>query len=262
MPLCAVPLVVVLSLAALPTQVLGGRRVLDLQEHETQENMSGNATSEGIKHDGAYFVFLEVYMLKGTASLESSNAASQASLGHNIAGLVEVTEGETGEAGAFYHSEVVICHRDGFSRADQKHLEGILKGLWWSNYEKLPTSWWQNRHVSCQTLSYAGGSSKVPCSGVSIFPQFLSSRLSGITNADLNHVWKYIYGTADYDPYQARNHVCRGSCGPDWASDNYNPISRNCNFFSSSLMGCTLGLSTSTPSLGVSDMRPIWSCSC
>jgi len=238
-----------------------------VQVHNGDE-VAGNATNEGgVKHDGAFFVILEVYMLKGTESSRSSKKASEAISGKNIAGLVEVADTETSNAtqnsGAFYHSEVLICPRNFMTGSDVKYLEKKVKSLgWWTKYKLIPESKWESMDVRCQTLSYGGSDDEDECSGVSHFNQQLSARRAGIGNADLNHVWKYVYGTGDKSAQQVKDYVCRGSCGADWSGYNYNPVTRNCNFFSSTVMNCAYGLSQSTPNLGVSDMRSVWSCSC
>ncbi|CAK0824081.1 unnamed protein product [Prorocentrum cordatum] len=183
--------------------------------------------------------------------------------GQNVAGLAQITEGTnvTEMSGAFYHSEVVFCDRSGFQAADVTYLEDLLKGSWWSSYQDIPVEWWEQRHASCHTLSYGGGYSSESCSGIYKYSQYLSSRRAGIGNADTGAAYKYIYGTTDFDASSARDVVCGGHCGLEWSSDAYHPVTRNCNYFSSTMMSCVLGLSQSTPNLGVSDMRHIWKCS-
>jgi len=236
----------------------------DRVSHEAAlAEVEGRAALKGIRHDGRYFVFLEVYELQGSRSWESSKMASDAARGVNVAGLTQITEGAnaTERSGAFYHSEVVFCDRNGFQAADQAYLEDLLKGSWWSGYQKIPVDWWEQRHAACTTLSYGGGYNKASCSGISHYSQYLSTRRAGIGNADRSAAYKYIFGTTDFDSSTAKDVVCGGHCGLDWSSDAYNPVSRNCNLFSSTMMSCILDLSQSTPNLGVSDMRRVWKCS-
>jgi len=240
------------------------------QAEDAKDRMRGAASAElkegaaqtGIRHDGRYFVFLEVYELQGSRSWESSKMASEAVVGRNVAGLAQIAEGtNTSEkSGAFYHSEVVFCDRSGFQAADQTYLEDLLKGSWWSNYQEIPVEWWEQRHAACTTLSYGGGYSEASCSGIYQYSQYLSTRRAGIGNADTGAAYKYIYGTTDFDSGIAKDVVCGGHCGMDWSSSAYHPISRNCNYFSSTMMSCILDLSQSTPGLGVSDLRHIWKC--
>lgn len=225
--------------------------------------LEGRAAQRGIRHDGRYFVFLEVYELQGSRSWESSKMASDAALGRNVAGLAQITEGlnATEGSGAFYHSEVVFCDRSGFQAADLAYLEDLLKGSWWSSYQEIPVGWWEQRHASCTTLSYGGGYNNASCSGIYPYSQRLSTRKAGIGNADTGAAYKYIYGTTDFAASTAMDVVCGGRCGLDWSSAAYHPVSRNCNFFSSTMLSCILELSQSTPNLGVSDMRHVWKCS-
>ncbi len=43
-------------------------------------------------------------------------------------------------------------------------------------------------------------------------------------------------------------------CVSDWAGTDYNPLTNNCNTFTSTVLKCVFGLSDDKPDLGVSDL--------
>jgi len=43
-------------------------------------------------------------------------------------------------------------------------------------------------------------------------------------------------------------------CWSDWAGTDYNPLTNNCNTFTSTILACIFGLSENKPNLGPSDM--------
>jgi len=223
------------------------------------EDASGLA--RGISHSGAYFVFLEVYMLKKSTLSDMSAASSAAA---DIAGFVQLggsgsgasqAGGNSSEAsGALYHSEVLICPRSDFDDEAQRFLEQTIDTMW--NYEELKKEWWQQAtEVMCQTLSYGSR-------GISWFKQRLSEAKSGISNADLEQVEKFIYGTSDRSASDAKDIVTADSCHDYWTGKEYHPVSRNCNYFSKAVLDCGFGLSQSLPNLGISSTRWLWSCDC
>ncbi len=46
-------------------------------------------------------------------------------------------------------------------------------------------------------------------------------------------------------------------CVSDWAGRSYNPLTNNCNTYTSTILKCVYGLSDAKPHLGVSDMRTV-----
>jgi len=46
----------------------------------------------------------------------------------------------------------------------------------------------------------------------------------------------------------------RPKCVSDWAGTDYNPLTNNCNTFTSTVLKCVFGLSDDKPDLGVSDL--------
>lgn len=47
------------------------------------------------------------------------------------------------------------------------------------------------------------------------------------------------------------------SCVSNWAGRDYNPLTNNCNTFTSTVLKCVYGLSDSKPHLGVSDLKTV-----
>merc|ERR1739845_99419 len=47
------------------------------------------------------------------------------------------------------------------------------------------------------------------------------------------------------------------SCVSNWAGRDYNPLTNNCNTFTSTVLKCVYGLSDAKPHLGVSDLRNV-----
>ena len=47
---------------------------------------------------------------------------------------------------------------------------------------------------------------------------------------------------------------CDKKCWSNWAGTDYNPLTNNCNTFTSTVLSCVYGLSQHKPSLGPSDL--------
>jgi hypothetical protein len=47
------------------------------------------------------------------------------------------------------------------------------------------------------------------------------------------------------------------TCVSDWAGSDYNPVTNNCNTFTSALLKCVYGMSDVKPNLGISDLRTV-----
>ena len=75
-----------------------------------------------------------------------------------------------------------------------------------------------------------------------------------------------VVGISGEDAYVA---VCHGhmyaidaggtlpTCVSDWAGTDYNPLTNNCNTFTSALLKCVYGMSDAKPNLGISDLRTV-----
>jgi hypothetical protein len=73
-------------------------------------------------------------------------------------------------------------------------------------------------------------------------------------------------GISGEDAYKA---VCHGhmnaidagmalpTCVSDWAGTDYNPLTNNCNTFTSAVLKCVYGMSDAKPNLGISDLRTV-----
>lgn len=98
----------------------------------------------------------------------------------------------------------------------------------------------------------------------------LNSRKAVIGNAMGEYKELYLYGTSDdLGGEAAYRAVCHGhmnavemstglpQCVSNWAGRDYNPLTNNCNTFTSAVLKCVYGLSDAKPHLGVSDMRTV-----
>merc|ERR1719389_1274871 len=82
----------------------------------------------------------------------------------------------------------------------------------------------------------------------------LNARRAVIGNADTSQKSLYIYGTGDFDGNAAYHNTCDHKCWSNWAGTDYNPLTNNCNTFTSTVLFMVYGLSQKKPGLGVSDM--------
>merc|ERR1711953_1611386 len=97
----------------------------------------------------------------------------------------------------FFHTEVVVCPRAGFSDEDQKTLDGKIAGM--TDFAEIDESWWNTRTTGCIELGYGGAMCSQECCGVphgdsqEEYP--LNARRAVISNADVSKKSLYIYGT-------------------------------------------------------------------
>lgn len=47
------------------------------------------------------------------------------------------------------------------------------------------------------------------------------------------------------------------TCVSNWSGRDYNPLTNNCNTYTSTVLKCVYGLSDAKPHLGVSDLRTV-----
>lgn len=212
------------------------------------------------KYNGKYFVFLDLHMLMEGVSSVSSAQSSSAQSSIQIAEGGDESAAET-KAGAFWHSEVLLCDRSQFSKADVSIFEKQLQSVWY--YKEIEKSFWKNvarGEARCIKLGFGGTGLKQSCSGVFSHSQKFYEGKAGIADVDSNEVYRYIYGTTDLDPSQARDEFCAGSCGMDWAGVEYGAVARNCNYFSATLLFCIFNLHQHLPPVGLSHMKLIFAC--
>ena len=159
-----------------------------------------------------------------------------------------------------FHTEVLVCPKDGFSKEDQTYLEGIQI----EDFAQIPTDWWSTKTANCAEFGYGGALCRDRCCGSPFsdsqtnFP--LNTRRAVIGNADTTQKSLFLYGTSgSLSAQEARGLLCPAdtqhpSCWSDWKGTDYNPLTNNCNTFTSTLLHCVFGLSDKKPNLGPSDM--------
>jgi len=191
-----------------------------------------------------------------------------------------------------FHTEVVVCPREPFKdTAFLNFLEGKLKTLTPSKFDETASlkdtaqspfvaiekeQWSKQSEPGCVQLGYGGANCDMGCCGSPHKHQnsnyALSSKDAVIGNAMGDHKELYLYGVSGSvggdevisgeDAYKA---VCHGHmnaiemgvtpvCVSNWAGKDYNPLTNNCNTFTSTVLKCVYGFSDAKPHLGVSDM--------
>merc|ERR1719422_877761 len=98
----------------------------------------------------------------------------------------------------FYHTEVVVCARDGFSAADQDFLDDKISKIGQAGFLQIEDSWWTTKTAMCVELGYGGNPCFHECCGVphgSDQQNYqLKERRAVIPNADGNQKAMFIYG--------------------------------------------------------------------
>ena len=202
--------------------------------------------------DSSYFVFLQKFPLENTWGL-------------------------------LFHTEVVVCPRNTFDEDFITVLDSLAEKLSPSADEKVPfvqvpeEQWIKQSESKCVELGYGGSPCTTPCCGSPHRKEntnyALNSRRAVISNAVGEEKQLFLYGKKDgisgSDAYRA---VCHGhnssnmmaaidggdkllpKCVSNWSGNDYNPITNNCNTYTSTVLKCVYGLSDQKPDLGVSDM--------
>jgi len=156
----------------------------------------------------------------------------------------------------FYHTEVLVCPRDGFSAADQHTLERKIADM--TDFAEIDESWWNTRTANCVELGYGGSFCKDECCSVPHSSEQMQYPLNAhravIGNADTSKKSVYIYGSGDFDGNVAFHNTCDHKCWSNWAGTDYNVLTNNCNTFTSTVLSCVYGLSQKKPHLGPSDL--------
>lgn len=165
--------------------------------------------------------------------------------------------------GLFYHTEVLVCAQDAFSGNDRHYIDKVLTST--TDFTEMPTSWWTKRSTVCVELGYGGAACSEECCGVpheadqKAYP--LNSRTAVISNIEVDKKKVYLYGDGNLDGEEAYHHVCDHKCWSNWSGTDYNPLTNNCNTFTSTVLSCVFGLSEKKPNLGPSDLVPV-QCKC
>ena len=195
---------------------------------------------------------------------------------------------------SIFHTEVILCPKDKLDNDFTSTLDEVLTTLEPSRFSKtqqdsspssLTTSekepfaeiqssqWSTQSSPSCIQLGYAGSSCKTPCCSVphrsNNVAYALNSKTAVIQNAMGDYKQLYLYGSTQLkDEDTAFRAVCHGhygaieegalpTCVSNWAGTDYNPITNNCNTFTSTLLKCVFGLTDAKPSLWVSDLMSV-----
>lgn len=162
-----------------------------------------------------------------------------------------------------FHTEVLVCPRNNFSTVDQNTLDNQVSTL--QDFVEIETSWWETKSNNCVELGYGGSFCTDPCCSVPFteaqtsFP--LNERRAIIPNADVKYKSLFLYGTGMFDGITAHGALCDQKCWSSWSGTDYNPITNNCNTFTSTVLSCVYGLSQKKPNLGPSDMITV-DCNC
>jgi hypothetical protein len=162
---------------------------------------------------------------------------------------------------SIFHTEVLVCPKDGFSTDDQQYLDDVVASL--EDYQEMPLDWWSSRNASCMEFGYGGAACTQRCCGSPLSDQEthfpLNERRAVISNADTSQKSLFLYGTSgNLTGEHARHELCpddaHDKCWSNWAGTDYNPLTNNCNTYTSTLLHCVFGLSDKKPNLGPSDM--------
>jgi hypothetical protein len=196
-----------------------------------------------------------VHLKPAYVNSQSPEASSSTSGNSNFVFLQKFP---LGGVNLFFHTEVLVCPRDGFSTDDQKFLDTKVANIGNSGFLQIGDSWWTARNASCVELGYGGADCEQECCGV---PHGdgqqhyqLKERRAVIGNADGSQKTLYIYGTGKFDGNTAWHNACDKKCWSNWAGTDYNPLTNNCNTFTSTILSCVYGLSEKKPKLGPSDL--------
>merc|ERR1711953_140255 len=72
-----------------------------------------------------------------------------------------------------------------------------------------------------------------------------------------DHKQVYLYGTGAFDGNTAFDYTCDAKykkCWSEWSGTAYNPLTNNCNTFTSTILTMVYGLSQKKPHLTISDL--------
>lgn len=152
----------------------------------------------------------------------------------------------------FFHTEVLVCPRSGFTADEQSLLDQKISAM--TDFAEIDEEWWKTRTADCIELGYGGALCEKECCSVGHDHMPLNKRHAVIGNANVNKKSLYIYGTGAFDGATAFHDACDKKCWSDWTGTDYNPLTNNCNTFTSTVLSCVYGLSQKKPNLGPSDL--------
>jgi len=196
--------------------------------------------AESTGNSGSNFVFLRVYPLCRNGLLPDSGV------------FCDIPD-------LFYHSEVLVCPRAGFSQEEQDMLDSTIKGM--SDFAEVHFLGYST--ANCVELGYAGsdwhfyGCTEACCAvphteWETEFP--LNAYRAVIPNVNFAERRLYIYGTGGFDGDVAYHHTCDQKCWSNWSGTDYHLITNNGNTFTSTVLFMVYGLSQQKPNLGPSDL--------
>lgn len=155
-----------------------------------------------------------------------------------------------------FHTEILICPSKNFIAEDQQALDKQIVLL--QDFVEIDESWWSTRTANCVELGYGGDSCTERCCSVPHGPEqnsyVLNERRAMIKNAKTDEKQLYLYGAGAMDGNAAFHATCDRKCWSNWKGTDYNPLTNNCNTFTSTVLHCIFGLSEKKPDLGVSDL--------
>lgn len=221
-------------------------------------NVAKQTSNNGDNDNNEYFVFLQKFPLENTWQM-------------------------------IFHTEVVVCPRSTFDDSQDflSTLDQLVNTLSPTNnnnsddtskgapFVSVPEEQWAlQSNPNCIQLGYGGASCPSNCCGSPHGNKntnyALNSRQAVIGNAMGEAKELFLYGISDgvsgLDAYRA---VCGGNtddttatnhddampkCVSHWAGTDYNPLTNNCNTFTSTILKCVYGLSDAKPDLGISDL--------
>jgi hypothetical protein len=150
-------------------------------------------------------------------------------------------------------------------------------------------AWSEQSEPGCVQLGFAGAACGSACCGSPHRSEntayALNSDRAVIENAMGEYKELYFYGVSGGGPSSSSGEggivvdgiggedafraVCHGhmyaidaggslpTCVSDWAGTDYNPLTNNCNTFTSAILKCVYGMSDAKPNLGISDIRTV-----
>lgn len=211
------------------------------------------SSSSNNTYDDEYFVFLQKFPLQNTWQM-------------------------------IFHTEVVVCQKNTFDSDFVSTLQQLAQKLSSSStdnkndsskvllpFVQVPEEQWNKQsNAKCVQLGYGGADCPSVCCGSPHGHEntnyALNSRRAVIGNAMGEAKQLFLYGVSDsISGVDAHRAVCREqgdennkiiwpTCVSQWAGTDYNPITNNCNTFTSTVLKCVYGLSDKKPGLGISDM--------
>ena len=185
-----------------------------------------------------------------------------------------------------FHTEVISCNSNQFTKDDQEYLLSQVNAMADQHLDYVPIDeeFWSSStksKISCVEYGYGGSACTKQCCSVPHTSKQLHYPFNNadaiIHNADTTQKSLYLYGLS-YNMTRdiVWSKLCGGGggggssniedggggedttmnaskCWSNWAGIDYNPLTNNCNTFTSTVLKCIYGLSDKKPHLGPSD---------